>query len=146
VGGLRNVITNRTQASQVTDKITAAARPGDVVAFCPDQLGPDVTRLLPARPALRRVAFPNLQPPRFVNWVDYAERNRDASVDEFVQRLLERGAGRTIWFVSSPNYRTFDGKCEQSLALLAGARPNNEALVFPDDKIYEFMGLNRFDP
>jgi hypothetical protein len=81
-----------------------------------------------------------------VDWVDYADRNRQASIDEFTERLLQSGAGRTIWFVSSPNYRTFDGKCEQALALLGAARPQNEGLVFPDDTIYEFMGLTRFDP
>lgn len=146
IGGVRNVITNRTQASQVTDKITAGAKRGDVVAYCPDQLGPDVSRLLPARLGLEQVAFPNLQSPKFVDWVDYADRNAKASVDEFSQRLLQSGTGRTIWFVSSPNYRTFGGKCEQIQALLAAARPHNESLVFPDDKIYEFMGLTRFDP
>ncbi len=146
VGGVRNVITNRTQASQVADKITAGAKRGDIVVYCPDQLGPDASRLLPARLGLQQVAFPNLQSPKFVDWVDYADRNAKASVDAFTQRLLQSGAGRTIWFVSSPNYRTFGGKCEQSLTLLAKARPHNEGLVFPDDTIYEFMGLNRFDP
>ena len=146
VGGVRNVITNRTQASQVTDKIAAGAKRGDVVAYCPDQLGPDVSRLLPARLGLEQVAFPNLQSPKFVDWVDYADRNAKASVDAFAGRLLRSGAGRTIWFVSSPNYRTFAGKCEQAVALLARARPHNEGLVYPDDNLYEFMGLTRFDP
>lgn len=146
VGGVRNVVTNRTQASQVTDKIAAGAKRGDIVAYCPDQLGPDVSRLLPARLGLEQVAFPNLQSPRFVDWVDYADRNAKASVDKFAQRLLQSGAGRTIWYVSSPNYRTFAGKCEQALTLLARARPHNEGLVYPDDNLYEFMGLTRFDP
>jgi mannosyltransferase len=146
VGGARNVVTNRTQASQVTDRITEAAQAGDVVVFCPDQLGPDVSRLLPAAPRLRQLAFPNLQSPRFVDWVDYADRNRAASVDEFTQGILERAEGQTIWYVWSQNYRTFDGKCEQAMSLLSTARPGNESLVFPDDKIYEFMGLTRFDP
>jgi hypothetical protein len=146
VGGVRNIVTNRTQASQVTDKITAAAKPGDVVVFCPDQLGPDVSRLLPKAPRLQQVAFPDLQSPRFVDWVDYADRNREASVDEFTQGILARADGRTIWFVWSQNYRTFDGKCEQAMSLLSAARSGNESLVFPDDKIYEFMGLTRFDP
>ena len=146
IGGVRNVITNRTQASQVADKIIAGSKRGDIVAYCPDQLGPDVTRLLPRRFGLQQVAFPNLQSPKFVDWVDYADRNAKASVDQFAQRLLQSGSGRTIWFVSSPNYRTFDGKCEQALALLGTARPQHEGLVYPDDTIYEFMGLTRFDP
>ena len=116
IGGVRNVVTNRTQASQVADQIIAGAKRGDIVAYCPDQLGPDVSRLLPRRLGLQQVAFPNLQSPKFVDWVDYADRNAKASVDQFAQRLLQSGSGRTIWFVSSPNYRTFDGKCEQAVA------------------------------
>jgi hypothetical protein len=146
IGGARNVVTNRTQASQVTDQITAAATAGDVVAYCPDQLGPDVSRLLPARPHLEQLVFPTSAPPEFVDWVDYEERNRAASPDEFAQEVLRRANGTTIWYVWSGNYRTFDGKCEQVLSQLIAARPGNEPLVFPDDEIYEFMGLNRFDP
>ena len=48
-----------------------------------------------------------------------------------------------VW---SGNYRTFDGKCEQILSQLASARSRNQGLVTPNDDIYEFMGLSRFDP
>jgi mannosyltransferase len=146
VGGARNVVTNRTQASEVTDQITAAAKPGDVVAYCPDQLGPDVSRLLPSRLHLRQYVFPTFAPPRFVDWVDYADRNQAATSDGFTKELLDRAQGRTIWMVWSGNYRTFDGKCEQILAQLAAARGRNQGLVTPNDDIYEFMGLSRFDP
>ena len=37
----------RTQAASVARQLRAAAQPGDVVAYCPDQLGPSVSRLLP---------------------------------------------------------------------------------------------------
>jgi uncharacterized membrane protein len=146
VGGARNVATNRTQASQVTDRITAAARAGDVVAFCPDQLGPDVSRLLPDTPRLRQVVFPTLAGPRFVDWVDYEDRNHAARPEDFAREVLRRADGRTIWYVWTGNYRTFDSKCEQVLGLLGAERSGSQALVFADDQIYEFMGLNRFDP
>lgn len=146
VGGGRNVVTNRTQASQVTDAITAAARPGDVVAYCPDQLGPDVSRLLPARLRLRQYVFPTFAAPRFVDWVDYADRNEAATSEAFTRDLLQRAQGRTIWMVWSGNYRTFGSKCEEILTHLGAARPQNQGLVTPDDNIYEFMGLSRFDP
>jgi hypothetical protein len=146
VGGARNVVTNRTQASQVVDQITAAARAGDVVAYCPDQLGPDVSRILPDTPRLRQVVFPTLAGPRFVDWVDYADRNAAARPEEFAAEVLRRADGRTIWFVWSGNYKTLEGKCEAVLGLLAANRPQNAALVLADDEIYEFMGLNRFDP
>jgi mannosyltransferase len=146
VGGARNVVTNRTQASQVTDRIAEAASPGDVVAYCPDQLGPDVERLLPARPALAQYTFPNFRSPKFVDWVDYADRNAAASPDRFATELLRRSRGHTIWMVWSTGYRTFDNKCEQILNALSAARAGNETLVRPDDAIYEFMGLTRYDP
>jgi hypothetical protein len=146
VGGARNVVTNRTQASQVTDEITAAAKPGDVVAYCPDQLGPDVSRLLPAQPRLAQFVYPTFSGPRFVDWVDYADRNAAASIGDFADELLRRAGDHTIWLVWSGNYRTLEGQCEALLARVGAARPGNEALVFPDDQIYEFMGLTRFDP
>jgi mannosyltransferase len=146
VGGARNVVTNRTQASQVTDRITEAAAPGDVVAYCPDQLGPDVDRLLPPRLNLEQYTFPRFESPKFVDWVDYADRNAAASPDRFATELLRRSQGHKIWMVWSTGYRTFGDKCEQILNVLSAARGHNETLVRPDDGIYEFMGLTRYDP
>jgi mannosyltransferase len=146
VGGVRNVTTNRTQASQVTDQITAAAKPGDVVGYCPDQLGPDVSRLLPASPALKQYTFPRFESPKFVDWVDYADRNAKSNPDAYAQGLLKRAAGHTIWMVYSTGYKTLEGKCEAILNSLAAGRSQNENLVTPDDDIYEFMGLRRYDP
>ena len=53
IGGIRNATTNRTQAAQSTNIIAAEAHPGDVVAYCPDQIGPSgdrgtITPLIPA--------------------------------------------------------------------------------------------------
>jgi hypothetical protein len=145
-GGARNVVTNRTQASQVVDHIAAEGRPGDVVAYCPDQLGPDVSRLIADDAGVEQLVFPTLEGPRFVDWVDYEERNRDASPEDFAREVLRRAEGNRIWYVWSGNYRTYEGKCEHILALFGGARPSSAALVLADDEIYEFMGLNRFDP
>ena len=39
-GGVENIWTERTQAPAVANVLAAQARPGDIVAFCPDQLGP----------------------------------------------------------------------------------------------------------
>jgi mannosyltransferase len=146
VGGARNVVTNRTQASQVTDQITAAAKPGDVVGYCPDQLGPDVSRLLPSSLQVAQYTFPRFESPKFVDWVDYADRNAKASPDAYAQGLLRRAGGHTIWMVYSTGYKTLEGKCEAILNSLAAGRCHNENLVRPNDDIYEFMGLTRYDP
>ena len=44
-------------------------RPGDVVAYCPDQLGPSVFHLLPAD-RYRQITFPRETGPQYVNWVE----------------------------------------------------------------------------
>jgi hypothetical protein len=145
VGGARNVVTNRTQASEVADQITAGAGKGDVVGYCPDQLGPATSRLLPTRLALSQYEFPKFESPRFVDWVDYEDRNVAANPDDYAKGLLDRAGDHKIWMVWSTGYRTFDTKCEQILNYLSAARGQNETLVRPNDDLYEFMGLTRFD-
>ena len=79
-GSVQNVYTQRTQAPQVASVLAAQAKPGDIVAFCPDQLGPAVYRLAEsgqsrphrvARAATRMLTFPRGTGPAFVDWVDY---------------------------------------------------------------------------
>ena len=49
VSSAQNVTTQRTQANAVAAAINAQAKPGDVIAFCPDQLGPSVYRQIGTR-------------------------------------------------------------------------------------------------
>ena len=44
VGGVRNVVDDRSDARRTVDAIEAKGSPGDVVAYCPDQLGPSTSR------------------------------------------------------------------------------------------------------
>jgi mannosyltransferase len=144
VGGVRNVVTNRTQASQSTKIIAARARPGDVVMFCPDQVGPDASRLLPSRLHLDQVVFPTMAFPDRVDWIDYKKRNEAADVPAFAKQLLQRAGNRTIWYVYSANYLTFGTKCDDLITALAQSRPV-QRLVAPDDVNYfEYMGLVEF--
>src|SRR5262249_26143135 len=46
VSGVRNFKTQRTTAGKVAAVINREARPGDLVVFCPDQVGPAVNRLI----------------------------------------------------------------------------------------------------
>jgi hypothetical protein len=151
VGGVRNVVKPRTQATQVAAAIRAEGRPGDVVGFCPDQLGPATTRLLAGRPGLQLRAWPFLDGrfgnPRFVDWTDYAERNARADPGAFARALLDTaGPDGTVWFVWSPGYRTFGRACEDALNALWAARPDRADLVPVDQDVYEFMALARFRP
>ena len=146
VGGARNVATNRTQATQVVEAIAAEAQPGDVVGYCPDQLGPAVSRLIDAELQVANRSYPYGGSPRFVNWVDYEKRNREASAERFADKLLTGAGTKTLWMVWAPGYVTFEGKCEAVLNALGASRPAFTDLVSGDDNVYEFMGLRRYNP
>ena len=118
-GGLPNVTTNRTQAGQVAAAIVAHARPGDVIAYCPDQLGPAVDRLLPGGRYVQ-TTFPRGTGPEFVNWVDYAAATRSGHPLAFAEHLeaLAAPAGHRIFVVWSGGYQTFGVKCEEIVQTL----------------------------
>ena len=136
VGGVRNVVFRRTSADAVVATILEnGGRPGDLVAYCPDQLGPDVTRVLPD--GFTELTFPDLADPRLVDWADYGERMAAADPAAFGQALLERSGGRTIWYVWMPGYRTLEKSCERINDTLGNARPGNEQLMDPDQSVFE---------
>jgi mannosyltransferase len=136
VGGVRNMVHRRTSADRVVELIQErGGRPGDLVVYCPDQLGPDVTRVLPD--SYREATFPDGADPRIVDWVDYAERMAAADPAVFATEMLDRAAGRTIWYVWMPGYRTLDKQCEKVNNTLGNARPGNEQLLDPDTSVFE---------
>jgi hypothetical protein len=136
VGGVRNIVVRRTSADTVASLIAAnGGQPGDLVAYCPDQLGPDVSRLLPE--GYRQATFPDFGDPRFVDWVDYGARIRAADPVAFGEELLSRSGGRTIWYVWMPGYRTLDKRCERINDTLGNARPQNRQLLDPDKTAFE---------
>ena len=73
-----NIDTQRSQAFQVAQVLAQAGKPGDIVAYCPDQLGPDSSRLLPSG-KYDEITFPRGTGPQFVDWVDYAKVVAEAS-------------------------------------------------------------------
>jgi hypothetical protein len=151
-GAVPNIWTNRTQAGQVAAALAAAGRPGDVVAFCPDQLGPAVNRLLPAG-RYQTVTFPRRTSPAFVDWVDYGAVNRAADPAAFAadaERLA--GAGHQVWFVWMGGYQTLGSSCETigaqleadghftARSVVVGVPPTQQLVG------YEGMSLLRFTP
>jgi hypothetical protein len=139
-----NVRTPRTQAGQVAAALSAAYRPGDVVGYCPDQLGPSTSRLLGAD--LQQVTYPRRTPPQFVNWVDYSKANRAGDPAAFARYLDSRaGAEHAVWLVWSPGYRTLHLACEQVTRQLAALRPvSTEVVAVNALKFYEHADLVRF--
>jgi mannosyltransferase len=149
-----NVTTNRTQAGEVAAAIVATAKPGDVIAYCPDQLGPAGDRLLPTS-RYRQVTFPRGTGPAFVNWVDYADSVRDASPVAFAQHVETLAAGgHQIYMVWGAGYQAFGTKCEGVVQTLQGSLDahgnlnyRSTGLVVSDDKtFYQPMSLVRLTP
>ena len=140
---LRVVLDNRTQAGQIADPIRARAKPGDVVLYCPDQVGPSVSRLLEGKRGLVQVTFPVGDKPELVDWVDYEQRRHRVNPSAFAQRVLDRaGPDSTIWYVVAVQYRGGnEGRCEAVLQSLSAARPGVRQLVEANDKFPEFMAL-----
>jgi 4-amino-4-deoxy-L-arabinose transferase-like glycosyltransferase len=145
--GIRPVVQyERTQAATVARHLRASAGPGDVVAYCPDQLGPSVSRLLPADLGLTQLSYPKALPPQLVDWVDYAQTIHHTPVLSFASMLLERaGPTHNVWLVWSPGYKSLGKRCEQLAAALGAYRVSGE-----DVKVRfsspEHLGLIRFDP
>jgi hypothetical protein len=147
-----NAYISRTQAGQVATAVLARAVPGDVVAFCPDQLGPAVSRVLGGRGGLTEVTYPRKTGPQFVDWVDYAKVNGKGHPARFARYVSDlAGPHHTVWYVSAPGYLTFGGACGTIGAYLAAMRGPGKTVVgqaAPDTpfEIFEGESLVRFGP
>jgi hypothetical protein len=136
---------DRTSAGRVAAALRAEARPGDVVAYCPDQLGPAVNRLLEPRAGLVQLTFPRAGDPQLIDWVGYEAANRAAVPAEFARMLLERaGPDRSVWVVWAPSYRTFGTKCQALLTALREARPQERRVLSIPTTTFERPGLVQF--
>jgi mannosyltransferase len=140
-GGVRNVVTQRTQAGEVAAVLRREAKPGDLVVYCPDQVAPSVHRLAPA--GLDEVVYPSFAGPALVDWVDYKQRLAAADPAAFAREALARAGSRTLWFVSAPGYTTHTGICEGISDAFAAARPRLQRTL-SDNKIFEKPALQMF--
>jgi hypothetical protein len=155
-GSVENIYTQRTQAPKVAAVLNAQAKPGDIVAYCPDQLGPAVYRLTSGQTSatggqgrLDMVTFPRGTGPAFVDWVNYKSVAESASTAAFVSELQRlAGHDHAVWFVHEMGYQGFATKCTQiagELAALPGYGAHNWVAANPDS-YYEPMDLTQFAP
>jgi mannosyltransferase len=132
----------RTQAGQVADRLQDAA-PGDTVVFCPDQLGPAVSRLAP--PGLDLVVYPDLRPAGRVDWTDYSQRNESADPASVAVQVSTRAGDGAVWLVTSRGYRVpSDEACTAMGDALAQLRGAPELVLQPRVGAGEVMRLQRF--
>jgi mannosyltransferase len=125
----------KTQAAVVAQALAAEALPGDVVVYCPDQLGPAVSRLLPG--SLRQEVYPTGGAPDRVDWVDYEDRNRRADPEAYAAEVSTRAGQGAVWLVFALSYRTFEGQCEALVETLTTLRGAPLVLVQADDTYFE---------
>lgn len=141
IGGVRNVATQRTQAPQVAAILRKEAKPGDLVVYCPDQVGPAVHRLV--QPGLDEVVYPSFAGPERIDWVDYKKKLAAAKPAVFAQAALARAGSHTLWYVSAPGYITHTGICEGLSDDFAAARPRIQRTL-SDPNTFEKPELQMF--
>ena len=137
----------RTQAGEVAQALDDAA-PGDLVVFCPDQLGPAVARLIPPERRLDLVVYPDLRPADRVDWTDYEWRMTGTPSTAVAADVLQRaGEGSAVWVVTGPGYRVpSTQRCGDLLEALEAARGEAELVVAPDRRIFEDSRLQYLPP
>jgi mannosyltransferase len=150
IGSFQNINTQRTQAPKVAAVINAQAKPGDIIALCPDQLGPAVYREIHDPGQYTMVTFPRGTGPQFVNWVNYAKVVHATSAAAFATKLVaEAGSTHRIWLVWQPGYQTFGAKCQVMAATLLSPQLTAGAHTWVTNsasKYYEPMNLTEYAP
>lgn len=121
VGAYRNVTVDRSDAQRTADAIEEVGLDGDLIVYCPDQLGPSTSRLLSDR--FEQVVYPSFAGPELVDWVDYVERLDEADVDAFASELLERAGDRAVFLVYSTSYITHEDTCPELFNAIGRVRP-----------------------
>lgn len=137
--------TPRTEAAEVAAVLNVQARPGDLVVFCPDQLGPAVNRLITV-PGVTQLTFPRAIAPERVDWVNYREVIEHTDVEGFAQDILSKlGSNSTLWLVWRNGYPGLGGDCgylESWFSMLRGG--TGQTLVRTDRRYFEFENLTRY--
>lgn len=131
---------DRTQGADVAALINEGFEAGDVVVFCPDQLGPATLRSISRPP--NSFAYPRGDG-RFVDWQDYAETIANTQVEGFVSEVLAEAGNHSVWLVSGFGYKSFGDRCETTINELGRTR-QAQRLLAPSD-VFEPMLLTRFE-
>jgi len=134
----------RTQSADVAAQVSAHMRPGDVVVYCPDQLGPGYSREMPDD--LVELAYPTLAAPDRVDWVDYADRNAAANPEQIASKVLDRAEGHNIFLVWKGDYQTFGEQCQDLLTALTRDRVAQTVIQVNQDHFYEPAFLTWIQP
>lgn len=142
-GAGRNAISPRTQAGSAARAIEAHGSAGDVVALCPDQLGPSLMREL--APGFVVGTYPRFGDPTSVDWVDYVARTHAVPPTDFAKTVLKRAGDHKIFLVWSGNYTTHNGLCEATVQALQVVRPQVTTRLKAQGSIAESENVFEFE-
>ena len=137
VAGYNAHVDQRTQA-RATAEVLQSAGASDVIVYCPDQLGPAVSRALEHTPVatVEQLAYPTLGAPERIDWTDYAQRNAAADPHALAKLVSDRTTGR-VWIVQRVGYLTYGNQCEDFAAALARLRGQPDWMQRADDRYRE---------
>jgi len=144
---IAEVRTPRTPATWIAERLEAQAKPGDVEVFCPDQLGPAISRALSTRDVagLQEGVFPDWRPPDRVDWVRYEERYEDSSPAAFAAEADRRAGSGSVWLVWSALYPPTESACTGLREALVARRPVEQRIVADlPEKYLDHGALLRF--
>jgi mannosyltransferase len=141
--GLRVANTDRSQADEIAAALEERAEPGDMVFFCPDQLGPASVRAMPDD--LDGLSYPLLTDAALVDWRDYQERHDAANPIEFAAEIHEMTLNQNLWIVWLNGYRTLGTHCGDIVLTLEELR-SGEAVIEPREGVFQPSFLHLFDP
>ena len=142
-----NAAGDRTTAGRVAAALRAQAGPGDVVAYCPDQLGPSVSRYLGDAPGAAPAHVPPGHAARSWSTGSTTWRPTRRPPAPFARMLVDlAGPDATVWVVWAPNYRTLGTRCQGLLTDLRALRPGEQRVVKVSTNTSERPGLVRYGP
>jgi mannosyltransferase len=134
----------RTEAVNVAAVLNAQAKPGDLVVYCPDQLGPAVDRLLKV-PAVTELTFPRAIGPSRVDWINYVSVIDRTNVETFAEEMRSHvGADNTIWLVWNRSYHGFGQDCGDLETWLSYFQGSGTTEIHAASGFYESEILTRF--
>jgi uncharacterized membrane protein len=134
----------RTQADQVADVINAQARAGDVVVYCPDQMGPQTSRLVHTQ--ARQLVFPNFAGPQVVDWVDYRQRIKSADPNAFSAAVDRMAPHHRVFLVWSLRVKPLAQDCAGLIDHFVASRGLPATPVTRHPEYSETMSLNVYGP
>lgn len=144
-GGASNALRNRTQAFEIASPIIHDAKPNDLVVYCPDSIGTDVSRLL--RDDVREIGLPGFRSPGRIDWRDYSKRVDDIRPIDAMSRIVKlAGDDHNIWLVYTSGAQPVQTKCGVIADALVLYRPIRFRVVEPDPFFFEHQGLYRYLP